>query len=148
MAVQRAPTPADMDMFRGEIWVMAAGGQDARVLTSNTIEEKTLALAPDGTQVFFLADADERFEPNYPTNLFIVPAAGGTPRLAGPDFAYAFDQAARPPAGPDGKAIIASVNMGVHSEFFRIDVGARRAHQLTDGAHYIPPGWSIVPDAG
>jgi dipeptidyl aminopeptidase/acylaminoacyl peptidase len=38
--------------------------------------------------------------------------------------------------------------MGVHSEFFRIDVAARRAHQLTDGAHFIPPGWTTVPRAG
>ena len=145
IAIERAPSPADMDLFRGEVWVMDANGENPRVLTNNSIEEKTLNLSPDGTQVLFLADTNERFEPNYPTNLFIVSAAGGTPRLAVPEFKYAFDQAVWT---PDGTAIVAAVNMGVHSEFFRIDVAARRAHQVTDGPHYIPPGWSMVPGAG
>src|SRR3954471_11869195 len=136
IAIMRAPSPADMDLFRGEVWVMDADGKNGRVLTSNTIEEKTISLSPDGSQVLFLADTNERFEPYYPTNLFLISAAGGTPRLAVPDFKYTFDQAVWT---PDGKAIIASVNMGVHSEFFRIEVGARRAHQLTDGTHFVPP---------
>ena len=145
IVVQRAPTPVDMDAFRGEVWVMGADGENPRALTDNSIEEKALDLSADGGQVLFLADTNERFEPNYPTNLFIVSAAGGAPRLAVPDFAHTFDQAAWT---PDGRAIVATVNMGVHSEFFRIDVAARRASQLTDGAHFIPPAWSLVPSAG
>jgi dipeptidyl aminopeptidase/acylaminoacyl peptidase len=144
IAVQRAPSPADMDLFRGEVWVMDANGENPRVLTDNSIEEKSLNLSPDGTQILFLADTNERFEPNYPTNLFIVSATGGTPRPAVPDFNYTFDQAVWL---PDGKTIVAAVNMGVHSEFFRIDVAARRAEQITRGDHYIPPGWSVVPSA-
>src|SRR5207245_7414190 len=45
---------------------------------------------------------------------------------------------------PDGRSIVAAVNMGVHSEFFQIDVATRRARQLTDGQHYIAPGWSLA----
>jgi dipeptidyl aminopeptidase/acylaminoacyl peptidase len=145
LAIVRAPSPADMDLFRGEVWVMDANGENPRVLTNNSIEEKTINLSPDGSQVLFLADTNDRFEPNYPTNLFIVSAAGGAPRLAVPDFKYAFDQAIWT---PDGKAIIATANMGVHEEFFRIDVAGRRARQITDGPHYIPAGWSMVPAAG
>ncbi|MGH9141898.1 MAG: prolyl oligopeptidase family serine peptidase [Vicinamibacterales bacterium] len=144
IALQRAPTPADMDAFRGEVWVMEASGDNPRALTSNSIEEKTLDLSPDGAQVLFLADTNERFEPNYPTNLFIVSAAGGTPRPAVADFKYTFDQAAWT---PDGRAIVATVNMGVHEEFFRVDVAARRAQQITEGPHFIPPVWSVVPRA-
>ncbi len=144
IVLQRAPTPADMDAFRGEVWVMEASGDNPRALTSNSIEEKTLDLSPDGAQVLFLADTNERFEPNYPTNLFIVSAAGGRPRPALADFKYTFDQAAWT---PDGKAIVATVNMGVHEEFFRIDVAAGRAQQITDGPHFIPPVWSVVPSA-
>ena len=87
--------------------------------------------------MLFTADTNERFEINYPTNLFVVPAAGGTPRLAAPDSTFSFDQAVW---APDGKSIFASVNMGVHSEFFRIDVAARRAHQLTDGDAFHSAG--------
>jgi len=144
IALERAPSPADLDAFRAEVWMMDAGGENARALTSNSIEEHDLDLSADGTQVLFVADMNERFEPYYPTDLFIVPAAGGTPQPAVPDFKYSFDQAVWT---PDGESIIATVNMGVHSEFFRIDVAARRARQLTDGAHYIPPTWTAVASA-
>ncbi|MCU1383080.1 MAG: hypothetical protein JWL71_1777 [Acidobacteria bacterium] len=139
LAVQRAPTPSDMDAYRGEVWVMDANGENPRALTSNSVEEKSLEISADGTQVLFTADTNERFEFYYPTNLFIVPAAGGTPRLAAPDLKVAIEQAVW---APDGKSIFANVNMGVHTEFFRVDVAAKRAHQLTDGPHFIPPGWS------
>jgi dipeptidyl aminopeptidase/acylaminoacyl peptidase len=145
IALQRAPAPGDGDAYRGELWVMDSNGENARVLTNNSIEEKTPELSPDGSQVLFLADMNERFEPNYPTNLFVVSTAGGSPRLVVPNFTYAFDQAVW---APDGRSIVASVNMGVHAEFFRIDVDAGRAHQLTDGTHFIPPTWTAVPSAG
>ena len=145
MAVQRAPTPADMDAYRGEVWVMDTSGEHGRVLTSNAIEEKLLNISPDGSQILFTADTNERFEFYYPTNLFIVSTTGGAPRLAAPDVTFSFDQAVW---APDGKSILANVNMGVHTEFFRVDVASRRARQLTDGAHFIAPGWTAVPGAG
>jgi dipeptidyl aminopeptidase/acylaminoacyl peptidase len=123
---------------------MGANGDNPRALTNNTILEYGLELSPDKSQVLFLADANERLEPFYPTNLFLMPAAGGTPRPVLTDFKYTFDQATWM---PDGRSIVATVNMGVHSEFFQIDVAARRARQLTDGQHYIPLTWSAVPSA-
>jgi dipeptidyl aminopeptidase/acylaminoacyl peptidase len=127
---------------------MDADGGNARVLTSNAVEEIGAELSPDNKQVLFLADANERFEPYYNTNLFVVPAAGGTPRLLLPDFRYAVDQATW---APDGRSILAAINMGVHSEIFRIDVASRSTHQLTEGRHFITTpagGWQIVPGAG
>jgi dipeptidyl aminopeptidase/acylaminoacyl peptidase len=144
IAFERAPTPSDGDAFRGEVWTMEAGGGNARALTSNSIEERNVELSPDNSQVLFLADTNERFEPFYPTNLFTVPAAGGTPRPVVPDFRYTFDQATW---APDGRSIFATVNMGVHSELYQIDVAAHSARQLTDGQHYIAPGWTVVPPA-
>ena len=145
MAVQRAPNPTEMDAYRGEVWVMDANGENQRALTSNSIEEKLLNISPDGSQVLFTSDTNERFEPNYPTALFTVSTVGGAPRLAAPNLGFSIDQAVW---APDGKSILATVNMGVHSEFFRIDVAARRARQLTEGSHYVPPGWAAVPGAG
>jgi dipeptidyl aminopeptidase/acylaminoacyl peptidase len=124
---------------------MDANGGNPRALTNNSIEEKSPDLSPDGSQVLFLADMNERFEPNYPTNLFIVSTAGGSPRLVLPNFTYAFDQAVW---APNGQSILATVNMGVHTEFFSIDVATGRARQMTDGPHFIPPTWTAVPSAG
>jgi dipeptidyl aminopeptidase/acylaminoacyl peptidase len=140
-----APSPSDGDAFRGEVWVMDAGGEHAHALTRNTMQEVGVALSPDNSQVLFLADTNERFEPFYPPNLFTVPAAGGTPRLVVPDFRYTFDSATW---APDGRSIIATVNMGVHTEFYQIDVAAHRARQLTDGQHFMAPGWTVAPRAG
>jgi len=141
----RAPTPADGDANRGEVWVMDANGENARALTTNSIYEREVDISPDNSQVSFLADANEKFEPYYTTNLFVVPATGGTPRPAVPDFRYTFDGATW---AADSRSIIATVNMGVHSEFYQIDVAAHRARQLTDGEHYIPPTWTLARSTG
>ena len=145
IAFQRAPNANTGDAWRGEVWVMDATGDNARVLTSNSIEESAPELSPDNSQVLFLADTNDRFEPYYNTNLFLVPATGGTPHALLPDFPYAIDQATW---APDGRSIYAVANMGVHSEIFQIDVASRKPKQLTVGEHYIPPGWTIVESAG
>jgi dipeptidyl aminopeptidase/acylaminoacyl peptidase len=140
VVVQRAPTPYDEDAHRGELWVMDASGENARVLTSNAIEEKGIDISPDNSQALFLADTNERLEPYYPTTIFVVPTSGGTPRALATDFGYTIDQALW---APDGRSIIASANMGVHSELFEIDARTGRARQLTEGTHLVVPGWSI-----
>src|SRR3954471_2203058 len=145
IALSRGPSPLAADAHRAEAWVMDADGQNARAVTSNSVEEKGPELSPDNTQLLFVADANEQFESYYQDTLFIVPAGGGTPRPAVPDFHYAVDQATW---APDGRSILATVNMGVHSEIFSIDVASRRTRQLTDGAHLVAPGWSVVPGAG
>jgi dipeptidyl aminopeptidase/acylaminoacyl peptidase len=145
IALHRAPTPLNGDTYLAEVWVMDASGANARALTKNAIWEIGAELSPDNTQVLFLADTNDRFEPFYNTNLFIIPATGGEPRALIPDFQYAFDQATW---APDGRSIFAVVNMGVHNEVFQIDTASGRARQLTDGEHFIPlTGWSVVPTA-
>src|SRR3954471_9594921 len=141
IVVQRAPTPSDEDADRGELWVMDANGENARVLTSNAIEERGIDISPDNSQALFLADANDRFEPYYPTAIFVVPTSGGAPRALLTDFRYTIDQAQW---APDGHSIIASANMGVHSELFEIDLPTGRARQLTDGTHLVAPGRSIA----
>jgi dipeptidyl aminopeptidase/acylaminoacyl peptidase len=145
IVLQRAPSPLNADEYRGEIWVMDANGENARALTNNVIQESNVELSPDNSQVLFFADTNDRFELYYPPNLFVVPAGGGTPRQVVSDFPYTFEQATW---APDGRSILAVIDMGVHSEIFEIDLGSKRPRQLTDGAHFIPPGWGVVPGAG
>jgi len=146
LAVHRAPTTLTADNRNSEVWVMDASGANARQITNNTVEESgpepVAELSPDNTQVLFLAEANARFDPYYAASLFIAPAAGGAARLLLPDFQYDIERATW---APDG-SILAVVNMGVHSEIFRIDVAARRARPLTDGRHAVL-FWSVVPSA-
>jgi dipeptidyl aminopeptidase/acylaminoacyl peptidase len=144
ITLQRAPTPLVADSDRGEVWVMDADGGNSRALTSNGVEEIEPELSPDGSQVLFLAEANARLDPYYGSSLFLVPAGGGTPRMPLPNFPYAIERAAW---AENGNVIVAVVNMGVHSEVFRIDIAARRAAPLTDGRHSVQ-FWSVAPAAG
>src|SRR5206468_1764828 len=93
IVLMRWPSNWDLDAYRGEIWVMDADGKNAKALTSNTIQEFAPELSPDNSQVLFTADTNERFEAYYPTNLFVVPVAGGTPKAVVPNSKYMFDSA-------------------------------------------------------
>ncbi|HEY6213527.1 MAG TPA: S9 family peptidase [Vicinamibacterales bacterium] len=142
IALERGITPSEGDLAAGEAWVMNADGSNARAVTHNAIAEYEPELSPDNKSVLFLAEANARLEPYYNQTLFVVPATGGTPTALVPDLAV--DAATWL---PDGKSILAAVNLGIHTEFFRIDVASRRAKQLTDGKHFIVPGWTLAPGA-
>jgi dipeptidyl aminopeptidase/acylaminoacyl peptidase len=145
IAYERAPSPSDGEAYRGEVWVMDATGANARVLTNNAMQEFSIDISPDGSQVLFTSEANERFDSYYPGVLFTVPASGaGTAKPVVPDFPYTFETGQW---AADGRTIIASVNMGVHSELYEIEPASHRARQLTDGEHYVPPGWSLATAA-
>ena len=150
IAMERGITPSDGDLMYGEVWVSDADGGNAHAVTRNRIAEYDPELSPDNSQVLFLSEANAQLEQYYNQTLFVVPAKGGTPVQLVPDLAV--DSATW---APDGKSIIAAVNLGVHSEFFRIDVPSSsnpssprtKPAQLTNGRHFIVPGWGIFSDA-
>ena len=148
LAIERAPSPLAADTYRGEVWTMDVTGENARALTSNTIEELEPELSPDNSRVLFVAAANAALEPYYNQNLFVVPASGGTARALLPDFPYEIDRATW---GPGGRTIIAVANMGVHNEILQIDVATGTFKQLTDGTHGIPaypaPAFNYEPRA-
>jgi dipeptidyl aminopeptidase/acylaminoacyl peptidase len=141
--IHRTPTTLPDDDVKSEIWILDADGGNPRAITNNAVEELEGEISPDNSRVLFIAEASERLEPYYPSTLFIVPFSGGAPDRVLRDFPYAIEHAAWTPDG----AILAVVNMGVHSEIFRIDAGTRRARALTDGDHSVQ-FWSLVGAAG
>jgi dipeptidyl aminopeptidase/acylaminoacyl peptidase len=144
IAEHRAPTPLPGDVNRGDVWVSDVTGLNARAITANGIEENEAELSPDNAQLLFLAEANLRFEPYYSSALFVVSTIDGSPTLVLSDFPYAIEHAAW---APDGKAVLAVVNMGAHSEVFRIDIATHAAQALTDGRHSVQ-FWSLAPAAG
>lgn len=93
IAMHRAPSPLLGDSDQGEVWVMDAGGANARQITNNKVPEAGASLSPDGSQVLFLSQANERFEAYYNNKLFIAPAAGGEARVAMPGLPYEVESA-------------------------------------------------------
>lgn len=141
---QRSPTGMYGDNFRSETWLSDANGSNPRALTSNRIEEQEAELSPDGRRIMFIAESNDVFEPYHTATLFVVDATGGTPRRLAPNFQYTIERATW---SPDGAAIFAVANMGVHSEVFSIDARSGAARQLTSGDHSVQ-SWSLVPSAG
>ena len=87
IAYERAPSPSDGEAFRAEVWAMDAAGTNGRALTHNAMQEFGLDISPDGSQVLFTCEANERFESYYPAMLFSVPTSGaGAARPCGSRF--------------------------------------------------------------
>jgi dipeptidyl aminopeptidase/acylaminoacyl peptidase len=144
MVHQRAPSPLLETVGQSEVWVMDADGGHALQLTRNAVTEGSTALSPDGSQVLFVAQANDRFDSYYNRNLFLVPSGGGASTLPVPDLPYEVEDA---DWSGDGRAIVFIANMGVHSEVFQLDLASKKLTQLTDGQHAIG-GWSYDPKSG
>ena len=140
--ISRRPSALSVDSDKMELWNIGRDGEAPIQLTRNTIPEVDGALSPDGTQVLFVARANDRLEPYYNANLFLVPASGGRARALLPDFPYEVLQAGW---APDGAAIFMIVNMGVHIELVRVDVESRDYRAITTGDHaLVPQSWTTA----
>ena len=139
----RSPTSLTIDHYRSDVWVLDLDTGALREVTHNGIYETEADLSPDNTQVFFVADANQDLDVYYGISLFVVPAIGGTPRRVTPNPAYTIEQA---DWAPDGKALLAIANMGVHQEIVRVDVATGNTTPLTNGDHTVE-NWSLVPAA-
>ena len=76
----RAPSPLLEHSRLGEVWISDADGGRASKLTSNDVLETNPTLSPDNATVAFTASANATFDIYYNDKVFLVPAAGGTPR--------------------------------------------------------------------
>lgn len=144
IVLSRSPSPLVADHEQSEIWTMNAGGEGPRQVTSNAAYEVEAELSPDNSQILFIAEASDRLEPYYNSRAFVMPATGGQPQPVLANVPFAIDHASW---SPDGRSVFAVVNMGVHSEIFRVDIATAKATQLTDGQHAVVT-WNMVPAAG
>jgi Tol biopolymer transport system component len=76
-----APSPNYDDVLNAEIWLLNLEDRSKKKITDNNIWEGRFSLSPDSTQILFVADTNERFEHYFQDALFLIPAAGGTPKL-------------------------------------------------------------------
>ncbi|MBI4503230.1 MAG: S9 family peptidase [Gemmatimonadetes bacterium] len=136
IAYHRAPSPLPDDLGQGEVWVMDADGSHAVQLTKrDDYLQGGASLSPDNSTLMFLATTSERFEPYYNRKIFLMPAAGGAPRIVSPaDMPY---EVLRAVWSKDGKSIYFVANMGVHAELFVMPATGGTPKQLTDGPHNV-----------
>ena len=142
IVVSRRPTQLPAHTDRMELWNIAADGSDPVRLTDNAVPEEDGELAPDGSQVLFIARANHRQEPYYNANLFLVPARGGRARALMPDFPYEVQRAAW---AADSRSIWMLVNTGVRLELYQVDLASPAPRPITSGDHaLVPPSWSMA----
>jgi dipeptidyl aminopeptidase/acylaminoacyl peptidase len=144
VAMHRSPSPLLEFLDRGEVWVMDASGANAKQLTNNKVPEGNASLSPDGSTVMFTSAANAVYDLYYNSKLFLVPANGGQSRVLLPEVSYEIEGGQW---SKDGKSIIFTANMGVHSQIMKVDVGTAQVTQLTRGDHTIG-GWSFSEDHG
>jgi dipeptidyl aminopeptidase/acylaminoacyl peptidase len=143
IAMSRAPSPLLEHSRFGEVWVSDADGSNARQLTKNEVAEGNPSLSPDNSTVVFSAAANDKFDTYYNDKLFLIPAAGGTPRMLLPNATFEIENAVW---SVDGKSLFASANMGVHNELLRVDVATQQVTPLTKGDHNIG-NWRYADNA-
>lgn len=142
IAHHRAPTPLYGDAELGEVWVMASDGSGARQLTDNPVTENGAELSPDNRWVLFEAGARADLgESYYNTNLFVVPAEGGTAKELAAGSGYGLDQATW---SADGRTIYVLANTGVRREIFRLPAQGGELSPVVRGDASLG-GWSYSP---
>ena len=140
--ISRRPSALSADSDRIELWNIGADGERAIQLTHNAIPETDAALSPDQSQVLFVSRANDRLEPYYNANLFLVPASGGRARAVFPDFPYEVLQAGW---AADGSSIFMIVNMGVHVQLVHADLASHSYRTITTGEHaLVPQSWTTA----
>ncbi len=144
IAYHRAPNPLFGYYDRGEVWVMDISSGNAVMLTENGVWENGAELSPDNSQVLFLSDANEGFEPYYNDKIFIAPAGGGEARrlLNGSRF-----EVQNASWSADGRSVYFVANVGVRTDLFRVDVNTERLTRLTEGDHALR-GWRFDVESG
>ena len=144
VAIQRAPNPLFGYADEGEVWTMNVDGSGATQVTHNKIPESGAEISPDGSQVLFLAQANDAFEPYYNRKIFVAPASGGRAHVLTAALPYEVERATW---SKDGHSVFFVANMGVHAELFQIDVAGGKPTQLTDGRHAVQ-NWSFSAALG
>ena len=70
--ILRAKSPIREDADFREVWVMDIDGNNNRNITQNNFPENYAELSPDNSKVLYLADANEKNEYYYNTNITSV----------------------------------------------------------------------------
>lgn len=143
IAFHRAPDPLLGTRDESDVWVMNADGSSPVQITKNTVGESDAELSPDGSQVIFVAGADDRFETYHNGRLFIAPAAGGAARVLTGGDNYDVDRAEW---SRDGRTIYFLASLGVHSELFEMPAAGGAARQLTASGARTVSAWTTSAD--
>ena len=134
------PTPRADDGSFSDIWIVPASGTGtARRLVQNEGPDGSPRWSPDGASIAYVTSAASDVRQ---TQLAVVAAQGGTPRMVAPSFLY---QPSTPNWSPDGRTIYFSASTRTTTQLYAVPASGGTPHALTD-VHGVISGGTISKD--
>jgi Tol biopolymer transport system component len=123
------------DYADGALWRSKMDGTQKLQLTFPPLQAYLPRWSPDGKQIAFYGHP-----PGEPSQIYVVPAAGGSPELA----YRAATNLADPNWSPDGKSLVFGGNATSHqgSAIYVLDMKTRNASKLPGSDGLFSPRWS------
>lgn len=144
LAYTTMPTPKADDGSLSDIWVIPVGGGAPRMLMRNAGSDQSPRWSPDGTQIAYVTS--ERTDVRQ-SQLAVIPASGGPPRMVAPRFLH---QPGAPTWSPDGRTLHFMAPVQTRSQLFAVAASGGEPRALTDvrgvvsGATFSRDGRSVA----
>ena len=120
------PTPKADDGSLSDVWIMTVAGGEKKKLEENAGSSDTARWSPDGKSIAYTGSPDSSGVST--TFLYVIPAAGGTPK----ELTTKFDLSVGTPVwSRDGKTIYFSTNLLEAIEVYSCDVASGAVKQVT-----------------
>jgi dipeptidyl aminopeptidase/acylaminoacyl peptidase len=126
LAFTTNPTPRADDGSLTDIWMIRVAGGVPRKLVENAGPDNSPRWSPDGTQIAYVTSPTSDVRQ---TQLAVIAAAGGTPRLIAPQFLY---QPSAPAWSPDGRTLYFGSSVRTTTQLFAVPAAGGTPRALTD----------------
>lgn len=136
--ISRTPSRRHDDRINRELYLIAGDGNAPIQLTKNRYSESKLSLCPDGKKLSYIATVNEKGEPYYEDNLFILDLVSGQTTLMGKSLPMEILDAEW---HADGNSLYFVANIGLTSQLFSYEVETKNFMPLTEGEHELH-SWS------
>ena len=126
IAYSTTPTPRADDGSLSDLHVVAVAGGAPRKLVENAGADQSPRWSPDGSRIAYITSAGSDVRQS---QLAVIAAAGGTPRLVAPDFLY---QPNAPTWSPDGRTLYFGASVRTTTQLFAVPSAGGTPRALTD----------------
>ena len=144
LAFTTTPTPRADDGSLSDIRVVSVAGGAPRLLVENAGSDQSPRWSPDGTQIAYVTSARTDVRQS---QLAVIPAAGGTPRMVAPQFLY---QPGAPVWSADGRRLYFGAPVRTTAQLFAVPSSGGTPRAMTDvrgavgGGTFSRDGKSVV----
>ena len=128
------PTPRADDNALSDLWVIPVAAGAARKLVGNAGSDQSPRWSPDGTQIAYVTSPGTDVRQS---QLAVIPAGGGAPRMIAPTFMY---QPSAPTWSPDGRTLYFGASVKTTTQLFAVPASGGSPRALTDVQGVIAGG--------